>query len=361
MSVQSTETPNLVTPSVFGIGNGLESVKGKGKQSEEVKGYLDLFEGQKNRQVPTDSKVDDDNKTMVASFYDIVTDFYEYGWGESFHFSPRYKGESFNEGTARSEHYMALRLGLKPSDLVLDAGCGVGGPMRSIARFSGAKVMGINICEYQLARAKAHNKREGLDHLCSVQKADFTKIPVEDNHFNHVYAFEATEHCPIKENVYKEIFRVLKPGGCFGNYEWCMTDKYDENNKEHEKIKYEIEKGNGLPPMDTTMKTIQVLKDCGFEIIEEHDFGVPDNLNPRPWWTTLDGQFTLSNFRFTRIGRWLTDKMVYALESVKVAPQGSWKTSQLLSETADYLVEGGKHGIFTPNFFFVARKPLNKE
>ena len=30
----------------------------------------------------------------AARYYDLVTDFYEYGWGPSFHFAPRRTGES---------------------------------------------------------------------------------------------------------------------------------------------------------------------------------------------------------------------------------------------------------------------------
>ena len=47
---------------------------------------------------------------MVVSFYNLVTDFYEYGWGESFHFAPRYEGETFKQAIARHEHYIPLRL-----------------------------------------------------------------------------------------------------------------------------------------------------------------------------------------------------------------------------------------------------------
>src|SRR3954462_8452552 len=80
--------------------------------------------------------------TMVNDYYDLVTDFYEYGWGQSFHFAPRHKGESFEASLARHELYLAHVLGLKPGMKVLDVGCGVGGPMRAIARFSGATVVG---------------------------------------------------------------------------------------------------------------------------------------------------------------------------------------------------------------------------
>jgi sterol 24-C-methyltransferase len=56
------------------------------------------------------------------------------GWGQSFHFAYQLKGESFKEAVARHEYFLAGRLGVKQGDQVLDVGCGIGGPMRNIAR-----------------------------------------------------------------------------------------------------------------------------------------------------------------------------------------------------------------------------------
>ncbi|TVU41833.1 hypothetical protein EJB05_15388, partial [Eragrostis curvula] len=72
---------------------------------------------------------------MVNKYYDLATSFYEYGWGESFHFAHRWSGESLRESIKRHEHFLALQLGLKPGMKVLDVGCGIGGPLREIARF----------------------------------------------------------------------------------------------------------------------------------------------------------------------------------------------------------------------------------
>ena len=38
----------------------------------------------------------------------------------------------------RHEYYLAARLGIQPSDSVLDCGCGIGGPLRNLGRFTGA-------------------------------------------------------------------------------------------------------------------------------------------------------------------------------------------------------------------------------
>lgn len=60
---------------------------------------------------------------MVNKYYDLATSFYEYGWGESFHFASRWKGESLRESIKRHEHFLAVQLGLKCGQKVLDVGC----------------------------------------------------------------------------------------------------------------------------------------------------------------------------------------------------------------------------------------------
>jgi hypothetical protein len=55
---------------------------------------------------------------MVNHYYNLATDFYEYGWGSSFHFAPRLKGETFESSLKRHEHFLALRLGLAPQHKV---------------------------------------------------------------------------------------------------------------------------------------------------------------------------------------------------------------------------------------------------
>jgi sterol 24-C-methyltransferase len=117
--------------------------------------------------------------------------FYEYAWGQSFHAAPRYKNESLAASLTRFEHYIGLRLGLAPGMKVLDVGCGVGGPMRTIARFTGASITGVNINNYQISRGKKQNEQARLSHLCDFMKADFMKIPVADKTYDAIYSIEA--------------------------------------------------------------------------------------------------------------------------------------------------------------------------
>ena len=94
-----------------------------------------------------------DYRGFENTYYDLVTDFFEYGWGQSFHFAPRAAQESFAASIARHEHYIAHRLGLGPGMTAVDLGCGVGGPLIEIARFSGARIVGVTDNAMHLERA----------------------------------------------------------------------------------------------------------------------------------------------------------------------------------------------------------------
>ncbi|XP_062005135.1 cycloartenol-C-24-methyltransferase-like [Rosa rugosa] len=292
---------------------------------------------------------------MVNKYYDLVTSFYEYGWGESFHFAPRWKQESLKESIKRHEHFLALQLGLKQGHKVLDVGCGIGGPMREITRFSGASVTGINNNEYQITRAKELNHLAGVDETCNFVKADFMNMPFPDSTFDAIFAIEATCHAPNVFDCYKEIYRVLKPGQCFAAYEWCITDSFDRTNHEHQRIKGEVELGNGLPEIRSKEQCIHALNVAGFEVIWENDVSVD---SPLPWYMPLDkSHISLSSFRLTALGRFITRTMVKALEFLRLAPEGSQRVQSFLETTAEALVEGGSKGIFTPMYFFLVRKP----
>lgn len=299
--------------------------------------------------------------SMVNSFYTLVTDFYEYGWGDSFHFANRYIGESHKESLRRAEYYLALKLGIGENSQVLDVGCGIGGPMRAIARHSGAVVTGINNCDYQIKVGNRYNEKWGLAKKCIYYQADFMNLPVADNSFDAAYEIEATCHAPDKAAAYEKIFNALKPGGHFAGYEWVVTDKYDAKNKEHVAIREGIEVGNGLPLIPHYSVVVDALKKAGFEVVEHFDMHTSMHTNHMevPWYATLAGmEWNLTGFRMTPIGRFFTHMFVSMLEIIRVAPKGSIKVSKMLNDTAIDLANGGKLEIFSPDYFFLARRPL---
>ena len=112
-------------------------------------------------------------KPYIHSYYNLVTDLYEYGWGQSFHFCRFAYAEPFHQAIARHQHYLAAKIGIKDGDKVLDVGCGVGGPAREIAKFTGAHITGLNNNDYQIERATRYAAKEGLSDQLEFVKGDF--------------------------------------------------------------------------------------------------------------------------------------------------------------------------------------------
>jgi sterol 24-C-methyltransferase len=242
----------------------------------------------------------------------------------------------------------------------LDLGSGVGGPLREIGRISGAKITGINNNDYQIKKANENIMRAGLAGQCNFQKADFMHLPYSDCAVDAAYQIEATCHAPDRVGCYKEIFRVLKEGGVFAGYEWVTTPEYDHSNSAHAKIAKDIELGNGIPSLLGTKDIVVALKEAGFEVEEAVDLAL-DPRFPIPWYQSLSGGMTISGFRHSRLGRFITHNACNVLEKVHIVPKGTTQVSSLLMMTADALVEGGRLGLFTPCYYFLARKPKSSQ
>ncbi|CAO2817611.1 unnamed protein product [Amaranthus hypochondriacus] len=309
------------------------------KVQDKYKQYWSFF--RRPKEIEKAEKVPD----FVDTFYNLVTDIYEWGWGQSFHFSPSIPGKSHRDETRIHEEMAVDLIQVSPGNKILDVGCGVGGPMRAIARHSRANVVGITINEYQVKRAKMHNKKAGLDSLCDVVCGNFLEMPFDDNSFDGAYSIEATCHAPKLEDVYAEVYRVLKPGSLYVSYEWVTTHKYNHEDPEHRDVIQGIERGDALPGMRSYSDISIAAKKVGFEVVEERDLAAPP---AKPWWNRL---------KMGRIAYWRNHIVVTILAAIGVAPKGTVDVHEMLFKTADYLTRGGESGIFSPMHMILCRKP----
>ncbi|PNS17201.1 Sterol 24-C-methyltransferase erg-4 [Sphaceloma murrayae] len=346
---------------------GLRALFQKNAEAGALSGaeYFKHWDGQAARDETPEQR--EARRNMYASltreYYNLSTDLYEYGWGQSFHFCRFSHNEAFRQAIARHEHYLAHMMGVKEGMNVLDVGCGVGGPAREISKFSGANVVGLNNNDYQIERATHYAAKEGLAEKVAFVKGDFMQMGFADNTFDAVYAIEATVHAPSLEGIYSEIFRVLKPGGVFGVYEWLMTEKYDNDNPRHREIRLGIEQGDGISNMDKISTALKAVKDAGFVL--EHNEDLADRPDPYPWYWPIAGELKYLGsmwdlplvIRMTKIGRATVHRLVGGLEMIGLAPKGTQKAADNLALAADSLVAGAREGLFTPMYLMVARKP----
>ena len=296
-------------------------------------------------------------RTVSDLYYDLVTDFYEYGWGSSFHFAPRVPGESFRESLVRHEHRLVDVLRLGPGMVVADIGSGIGGSLLEIAARSGARIVGVNSNAYQIGRARQLAEEAGLSHLVEFLHCDFLDVDAPDGSFDAVYSIEATCCAPDKLSIYSEIFRLLRPGASFAAYEYALTERFDPGDPRHLELQADIQLGGGLVEIATGPEIDGALREVGFEVIETRDLAVQEGPSI-PWYRPLVGSgLSLAAFRSSRVGRALTRHSLRLLEALRLAPRGSVRVVETLDLCADAMAESGRLGIFTPMYFIHARKP----
>jgi len=294
---------------------------------------------------------------IVRRFYEAVTRFYEFGWGTSFHFAPRTRGENLAAAQRRQQKEIVRLLNLEAGMVAGDVGCGIGGPMMSIARMSGASIVGINISDHQIRRGNTLVKKAGLEDRCEFLHANFLDLPCADDHFDAMYSIEAICHSPDRPQAFREIFRTLKPGGKFVIFDWVLTDLYEDADARHKDIRKRFEYGNATPNLFTAQEQTEGIRSAGFEILYAADHALTSDPET-PWYMSLEGRdFSLSSLARIPAGRFFTANFTKLLELLRVAPQGTSETAKLLNMAADALVEAGQLGIFTPCFLVHARKP----
>ncbi|KIM70574.1 hypothetical protein SCLCIDRAFT_1206702 [Scleroderma citrinum Foug A] len=347
----------------------MSSVYPDGRQEQRVEGYTKFWQKNLSHEGEVDHKNRINSYTdVVNGYYDGATELYEYGWAKSFHFSRFYKGESLAASLARHEHYLSAKMGLRPGMRVLDVGCGVGGPAREIARFSDVHITGLNNNEFQVNRARRYTEKAGLSHQVTFVKGDFMKLSEQfgENAFDAVYAIEATCHAPTWEGVYGEIFKVLKPGGVFGVYEWCMTDAWDPSIPSHKELAHQVEFGNGIPEMRSLKRARQAIANVGFQL--EHDEDLAERPDDVPWYYPLEGDISKAQtawdyftvWRMSWSGMLVSHTTIKILEMLGLLPKGTWEVSESLKTAATSLVKGGQMKLFTPMFLAICRKPVQE-
>jgi ubiquinone/menaquinone biosynthesis C-methylase UbiE len=113
----------------------------------------------------------------------------------------------------------ARDVGFEKEMQVLDVGSGIGGASRFIAQEFGCHVTGLDLSAEYCRVAAGLTQRLGLDARVTFRQGNAVDIPFPDASFDIVWTQHAAMNIPDKTRLYREIWRVIRPGGKLAVYD----------------------------------------------------------------------------------------------------------------------------------------------
>jgi phosphoethanolamine N-methyltransferase len=109
---------------------------------------------------------------------------------------------------------------------ILDLGCGTAGPDMVLAGELGADhIVAIDIEAGVLARARSNVAlSNGLADRIEFSLVEPGPLPFPDESFDVVFSKDVIVQIPDKEALFREVLRVLRPGGIFAGSDWLGSE-----------------------------------------------------------------------------------------------------------------------------------------
>ncbi len=160
---------------------------------------------------------------------------------------------------------LASRLDISPADHLLDIGSGIGGPARFFADRFKCKVTGIDLTEEFCQVARNLTDRVGLRDNVTFHQGDALHQPFADAKFDGAYSMNVSMNIADKSALYKEIHRVLRPGG------WLALSELAQGPGGEMSYPTPWAETAASSFLATPDETRQRLEECGFTIASFED------------------------------------------------------------------------------------------
>jgi ubiquinone/menaquinone biosynthesis C-methylase UbiE len=167
---------------------------------------------------------------------------------------------------------LAGKIGIR-NKVILDFGCGQGIDAMKFVKLGARQVVGVDISKPMIDLAKKENSHRKIKYI----KLNSKKLPLKGNQFDLVFANFVVHYLENTNQQFKEIARVLKPGGHFLAVFNCLTTKDKYINK---KVLIHLGKGKSATRINVLSKSPSEIKNsltvAGLKIVQFRRIANPD-------------------------------------------------------------------------------------
>jgi ubiquinone/menaquinone biosynthesis C-methylase UbiE len=121
--------------------------------------------------------------------------------------------DEFHGGQRPATIRLAGLLGLSGNERLLDVGSGLGGPSRFLAWRYCVQVSGVDLTAEFVRIAEMLTRRTGLVGKVDYRQGNALELPFDDASFDVVWSQNAAMNIADRDRLYREMRRMLKPGG----------------------------------------------------------------------------------------------------------------------------------------------------
>lgn len=160
---------------------------------------------------------------------------------------------------------LAALMPVRPLDHLLDVGSGLGGPARIFADRFGCRITGVDLTPEFCDVARTLTRSLGLDECVDFACADALAMPFDDGAFDGAYSMNVSMNIADKAALYREIHRVLKPGG------WLLLSELAQGSAAALDFPTPWAASADASFLSTLAQTLRGLREVGFEVLWHRD------------------------------------------------------------------------------------------